>query len=51
MIKHANIVFGLDGNQYTAHFDEFLNLQESPCGFGDTPEEAVKHLYEQVNNA
>ena len=29
-----------DGDQYCAVMPDFTNLQESPAGFGDTPEEA-----------
>jgi hypothetical protein len=37
----------MDGNQHTAQYDNFINLQESPLGFGDTKEAAVLHLLEQ----
>lgn len=33
-----------DGNMYCAVYPDFKNLQESPCGFGKTPEEARKEL-------
>jgi hypothetical protein len=35
-----------DGNCMCAVFPDFINLQESPAGFGNTEEEAVKDLYE-----
>jgi hypothetical protein len=38
----------MDGDQHTAHLDNFINLQESPCGFGDTKLKAVEHLLEQI---
>lgn len=41
------IVLGTDGDQHTATFDDFFNLQESPCGFGNTQREAVLNLLEQ----
>jgi hypothetical protein len=34
----------LDGNQFCAVHPDFINLQESPAGFGDTPTEAVDAL-------
>lgn len=37
--KDINVV--LDGNAWCAHDDEFINLQESIAGFGDTPGDAV----------
>jgi hypothetical protein len=33
-----------DGNAWCAFYDDFVNLQESPAGFGDTPQEAVNAL-------
>lgn len=33
-----------DGNAWCAHYDDFVNLQESVAAFGDTPEEAVHKL-------
>jgi hypothetical protein len=33
-----------DGNAWVAVHPDFQNLQESPAGFGDTPEEARKAL-------
>ena len=33
-----------DGNQWCAVYADFTNLQESPAGFGDTPEEARSNL-------
>jgi hypothetical protein len=33
-----------DGNSWCAFLDGFINLQESPAEFGDTPQEAVKAL-------
>ena len=34
----------LDGNQYCATYPDFINLQVSPAGFGDTPGEAAAAL-------
>ena len=45
--EYSSIIFGVDGDQKTAYFDDFINLQESPCGFGNTQKDAVEHLLEQ----
>ena len=34
----------MDGNSWVAVYPDFINLQESPAGFGDTAEEARKNL-------
>lgn len=34
----------MDGNQWCATWPDFINLQESPAGFGDTPAEAIAEL-------
>lgn len=38
LVKHSGGHFGLfrDGNQWCATFGDFVNVQESQCGFGDT---------------
>jgi len=33
-----------DGNAWCCVFGDFQNLQESPAGFGDTSDEAMKNL-------
>lgn len=33
-----------DGDQWCATFDDFVNLAESPAGFGPTPREAITNL-------
>lgn len=38
-----------DGDSYYATLEDFINLQESPAGFGDTPGEAFTELYDQVD--
>lgn len=44
-------VFGTDGNKFTCRRPDFVNLQESLCGFGDTMEEAkadlLKHEFDK----
>jgi hypothetical protein len=42
-----NLIYGQDGNQFTCHRNSFVNLQESPCGFGDTEELAKEDLLRQ----
>jgi len=34
----------LDGNQWCAVWPDFIDFQQSPAGFGDTPEDARKAL-------
>lgn len=34
----------MNGNQHCATRPDFVNLQESPAGFGDTKEDAIKDL-------
>lgn len=41
------VLYGIDGNQYTCHRLDFINLHESPCGFGDTQEQAYQDLLKQ----
>lgn len=40
-----------DGDAWCAVGPEFVNLQRSPAGFGDTPEEAVKALRAELRKA
>ncbi len=40
----------MNGNQHCATKPDFVNLQESPAGFGDTREEAIKDLDAQNDN-
>lgn len=37
----------MDGDQFCATRPNFINLQESPAGFGDTKEKAIKDLEAQ----
>lgn len=34
----------MDGNTWCAVHSDFINLQESPAGFGDTREQAIQNL-------
>ena len=36
-----------DGNKWCCVFGDFINLQESPAGFGDTQAEAFNNLSQQ----
>ncbi len=38
------IIFSRDGDKWCATYTDFINLQESPAGFGDTQEEAKADL-------
>lgn len=39
----------VDGDQYYAHLEDFENLQESFCGWGETELEAIQDLYERLD--
>ena len=34
----------MDGDKLCAVYDDFVNLQESPAGFGEGPHEAIQNL-------
>lgn len=40
----------MDGDQFCAVKPDFINLQESPVGFGNTKKEAIQALKEEMNN-
>ncbi len=44
----VGVTLGEDGNQKTAHAEEFVDLQKDPCGFGDTYLEAMADLCKQL---
>lgn len=44
---HA-ICYFLDGNKWCCVFGDFVNLQESPAGFGDTQDAALAELTAQI---
>jgi len=46
---NSNINIGKDGNEFTAYKDDFINVQESPIGFGNTVQDAVDNLLKQLN--
>ena len=43
-MEKENINYFLDGNMWCAVRDDFINLQESVAGFGETQELARKEL-------
>jgi hypothetical protein len=45
---NTDIDVKLDGDAWCATGAGFVNLQESPAGFGATPREAVKALREEL---
>lgn len=45
----AHILVGHDGNAAFARFNDFVNLQESPAGFGDSSKSAVMDLLRNAN--
>lgn len=46
--SYKKVVYEMDGNQWCAHYENFINLQESPCGFGNTQEKARQELYSAI---
>ena len=46
--EHGQLEINMDGSAWCAKFADFINLMESPCGFGDTPEEALGRFYVDV---
>lgn len=43
-----NVKIKMNGDQFCVTKLDFINLQESPAGFGDTKEEAIKNLEAQI---
>lgn len=44
----ANVDLTIDGNEWCAQRTDFINLQESPAGFGKTALEAMSNLASQI---
>lgn len=44
----VKIQYSIDGNQVCATFDNFINLQESPAGFGDSLKKAFLALLTEI---
>ena len=49
--KNTTVRYFRDGNQWACVPDDFLNAQESPVGFGDTPQDAAEDLYREQAKA
>jgi hypothetical protein len=49
LVEIRGLMYGMDGNQFTCHQKDFTNLQECPCGFGNSRIEAFHHLMEQLD--
>ena len=45
--ENKSLIYDVDGDQYTCHRVDFINLQESPCGFGNNHQEALENLLRQ----
>ena len=45
LAEAAHIEIVPDGNMLCAHFDDFINLAESPAGFGKTEADAIAALW------
>ena len=43
-VERAKIKLSKDGNKFCATFHDFVSVQESQCGFGDTALEALAEL-------
>jgi len=41
-MRDERLVLEVDGDMFCCHRPNFINLQESPAGFGKTPEAAVQ---------
>lgn len=46
--RQAGIVLEMDGNSFVAKRTDFVNLQESPCGFGESFLDAMSDLCKQL---
>ena len=49
-IPHQAVCFFQDGNMWCCVHGDFVNLQESPAGFGNTPQEAMDALIKEITN-
>jgi hypothetical protein len=50
-IPHNAVCFFKDGDKLCAVFTDFINLQESPAGFGDDFNEAMENLKQALASA
>ena len=47
--RNMEFIYGVDGDQYTCNRPDFINLQESCCGYGNNHEESKDDLIRQEN--
>ena len=47
--RGEELIIGKDGNQFTATKHNFECLTTDPCGFGDTPRDAIQDLCIQLH--
>ena len=43
-IDETGVLYTKDGDQWCAALEDFVDLHDSPAGFGDTKREALKAL-------
>lgn len=48
-VPSSAVCFFKDGNQWCCVFGDFINLQESPAGFGESFDAALKDLQHNMN--
>lgn len=48
---NTDIDVKLDGDSWCAHGGDFIDLQESIAGFGDTPNSAVEDYRKQIGQS
>ena len=48
-VPHNAICYFMDGDKFCCVFGDFVDLQESPAGFGDTQESAYEQLLLEFN--
>lgn len=47
--QDAKVIYKQDGDMICATLEDFVNLQESPAGFGKTEDEAKANLFQQIH--
>jgi hypothetical protein len=50
MKEELILTFEMDGNSWCCYLSSFINLQESPAGFGNTKRAALEDLLSQVDS-
>ena len=46
--ERIGVIAKMDGNMWCCHTEDFINLQESPCGFGETILDALIELCKEL---